>query len=103
MKSRHNITHNRSIVNATDDTSNTLIRARTLAQPVYAAADSPTANRGRGTVNARRNSRGRWCSMAVLIAVAAMLAASITPVLVAILPHQANFADTTGNYQAGGD
>lgn len=85
MKYRH-ITHNRSIVNATDDASNTLLCARTLAQPVYAAADSPTTNSGRGTMNARRSTRRRWCSMAVLIAVAAvMLAVCITPALASAL------------------
>ncbi|MEA1894368.1 MAG: hypothetical protein U9N36_04025, partial [Euryarchaeota archaeon] len=72
MKYIH-ITHNRSIVNATDDTSDTLIRARTLAPPVCTAADSPTADSGRGMMSARRSNQGRWCSVAILIAFAATL------------------------------
>ncbi len=104
MKSGHNITQDRPIVNATDDTSDALLRARTLAQPVCTAADSPTANSGRGTVNARRSIMANWCNMVVLIAVAAVvLAVSITPALAAILPRPANLANTAGNYQAGGD
>jgi hypothetical protein len=84
MKYRHNITQDRPIVNATDDTSDALLCARTLAQPVCTAADSPTANSGMGVVNARRSSRERWCSMTVLIAVAAVvLAASVAPALAA--------------------
>jgi len=66
MKSRHNTIQNRPIVNATDGTSDAILRARTLAQPVCTAADSPTANSGRGMTNARRSSRGGWCSMAIL-------------------------------------
>ena len=46
MKSRHNTRQNRPIVNATDDTSDALLRAHTLAQPVCTAADNPTANSG---------------------------------------------------------
>ncbi|RLG28463.1 hypothetical protein DRO03_09765, partial [Methanosarcinales archaeon] len=84
MKYRHNTRQDRPIVNATDDTSDALIRARTLAQPVCTAAASPTANSGRGAVNARGSTRGRWCSTAVLIAVAAvMLTAFSMPALAA--------------------
>ena len=79
MKSRHNTRQDRPIVNATDDTSDAFIRARTLAPPVCAAADSPTANSGRGMMKASRGSRGRLCSMPVLIAVAAMLTVCIAP------------------------
>jgi uncharacterized lipoprotein YddW (UPF0748 family) len=79
MKYRHDITQDRPIVNATDDTSALFAAAHTLAPPVCTAADSPTANSGRGAMNARRSIRGIWCSMAVLVAfTAAMLAATIT-------------------------
>ncbi len=46
MKSIHNTRQNQPIVNATDNTSDALLRARALAPPVCAAADSPTANSG---------------------------------------------------------
>ena len=80
MKSRHNTRQDRPIVNATDDTSNALLCSHTLAPPVCTVADSPTANSGRGAMNARRSIWERWRSMAILIVIAAaMLAASITP------------------------
>jgi hypothetical protein len=84
MKSIHNTAQDRPKCKRYDDTSDALIRAHTLAQPVCTAADSPTANSGRGAVNARRSIRGSWCSMAVLTVFAVvMLAASITPALAA--------------------
>ena len=46
MKSIHNTRQNQSVVNATDNTSDALLRMRTLAPPVCTAADSPTANSG---------------------------------------------------------
>ncbi len=47
MKSRHNITQDRLIVNTIDDTSDAL-RSSMLAPPVCTVADSPTANWGAG-------------------------------------------------------
>nr|QNT35644.1 hypothetical protein GNCGGNMO_00006 [uncultured Methanosarcinales archaeon] len=83
MKYRHNTGQNQPIVNTTDDTSDALLRARTLTPPVCTAADSPTANSGRGMMNARRSINGRWRSMAILIVFAAMLAVCISPVCIA--------------------
>jgi hypothetical protein len=88
VKYRHNITQDRPIVNATDDTSDTLLCAHMLALPVYTAADNPTANSGRGAVNARRSIMGIWRSMTVLIAVAAMLAVCISPALASAVKPQ---------------
>ena len=70
MKYRHNTTQDRPIVNATDDTSDTLLCAYTLAPPACTAADSPTANSGRGMMNAYRSIRGRWCSTVVAVPIA---------------------------------
>lgn len=94
MKSGHTTTYNRPIVNATDDTSDALLHARTPAPPVCAAADNPTASKGRGGVNARRSSRGRLCSLAVLIAVAAILAVCITPALASAVTPQVSAGDS---------
>ena len=64
----------------------------------------PDCNSGRGMIKASRSIRGRWCSMVVLIAVAAMLAVCIVPALAThTSPDPANLANTTGNYQAGGE
>ena len=79
MKYRHNTAQDQPKCKRYDDTSNALIHMRTLAQPVCTAADSPTADSGRGMMKISKSTRGRWCGMAVLIAfVAVMLAATIT-------------------------
>ena len=49
MKSGHNTRQDRPVVNATSDTSDALIRARTLAQPVCTAAAKAAAPAAEGT------------------------------------------------------
>ncbi|MEA1894654.1 MAG: hypothetical protein U9N36_05535 [Euryarchaeota archaeon] len=44
MKSGHNTTQGLPVVNVTDDTSDALLCAYMLAQPVCIAADIPIAN-----------------------------------------------------------
>ncbi|MHC1575292.1 MAG: hypothetical protein ACXQTY_05775, partial [Candidatus Methanogasteraceae archaeon] len=63
MKSGHNNRQDQPIANATDEPSDSLLHARTLALPVCTAADGPTANSGTDAVNARGSVRARWCSM----------------------------------------
>jgi len=46
MKYRHNTRHDQPIVNATDNTSDTILCAHAHTPPVCAAADIPTVNSG---------------------------------------------------------
>jgi len=50
MKYRHNTRQNRTIVNVTDDTSDAIIRARTLAQPVCTAPHNTSFGLARSAV-----------------------------------------------------
>ena len=84
-----------------DVTPGALPRVIALVMLVCTATDSQAANMGRGTMNARKSIQERLCGMMVFIVFAAMLAVCIAPALAAILPHPANLANTTGNYQAG--
>lgn len=98
MELRCNIIDDHKIA---DVTPGAFCFARTLVMPDCPAADSQAANMGRGTMNTRKSIQERLCSMMVFIVFAAMLAVCIAPALAAILPHPANLANTTGNYQAG--
>ncbi|MEA1895679.1 MAG: hypothetical protein U9N36_10890 [Euryarchaeota archaeon] len=67
MKSGHNNRQDQPIANATDDFFYALLHVYALALPVCTAADSPTANGGKGLMNARRSIRGWiWYSTAIL-------------------------------------
>ena len=46
-------------------------------------ANSPTLSGGQSMMNVSRNIQKKWCSMAILIAFAAMLAVCISPVCIA--------------------
>jgi len=52
------------------------------------------ANSGRGTMNARRSIRGRWCSMAIFVASAAVMLAATITVAQADVPTISNLNDT---------
>ena len=95
MKSIHNTTQHQQSVGVTDGTSDTLLCAHTLAQPVCTTADSPTANSGRGIMNTRRILWGRWRSIAVLTVFAAMIAVCIAPTLAAWAGATLTFGDPT--------
>jgi len=56
--------------------------------------DSESANRGRGTMNARRSIRGRWCNMAIFVASAAVMLAATITVAQADVPTISNLNDT---------
>ncbi|MEA1894565.1 MAG: NosD domain-containing protein [Euryarchaeota archaeon] len=104
MKSGHNTRQNLPIVNVTDDPFNAIRSSTHACAASLNRSRQPDCKHWRRYDERQQKHQREWCSMVVVIAVAAMLAVSILPVLASALTCDCGdiCVNTSGWWRHGG-